>query len=846
MAYTVYGYVKLPEDCSTPPEGVKVYPYFKKVDSASPDSKWTDNPYTTDSEGYYSFDLNDADLLGSEASYKKGTDKIYIAYVYEGSGTIDSTDITHAAFYAHTTVNADDYSLDINLPVKRVPIVDSYSIVSGEILTSTNYTMSENSYIDTSWSTDDCNGNEGCYDTLVSQKNTYDLVSIFSKHSLVDTIYDWGEVDGVTVSNNSSSLYAYTIAGVYNVSIVVNEEWGTYAEISDSVTVRYNKPIPNFSWDPTYTNDWQGQRIKGQELITFSNTSFDLDDRTWDSDTWGDETYTYSWTITDELLDGTDNTDTYTDKDISFKPTKQFQSAGTKTITLNVYWNDGFDDHTETIEKTLEVYAFDIVPDISWDKVPKHRSDTVTFTDTSTGDIDKISRRDWVIIDDFPAPADSLYTFSSDEESIYGEGSSDNTQRIDNTYSLEDVDSPSVNLHSIESKDITLTVYYDNGWETVTETIVETITPTKYTTTPTIDVSTNNPLGRSTSVDIRDVTLYTYIDTNVSYNVDWDINDYYSECNLDNPSPGDITDNSVSYLAVLSSDIQTHNYQNTNNNSIELTIRYDNGYQMVTEATSIIVTPTVYSAPIPEFTWTPDIPISRDVEVIFSNTTEDINNRFRMYELNIEDEYYIYNPNNPDYANSSPDNSVHSEIMDANETVSHYFQSIIDSDITLIYHYDDGFCDRTVSVTRTIHFTNYTIYADFTTDIDTIDEGFIGAIEVGYINTTSDDNNRAIDIEWTINDRDGLNNNTDDIYVFGSMSTTDTLNYTYKYVSRVPYSAENSNSTQNINKDVTMKVRYDNGWSDQEFTDTTKYYEASPYEVDANITYETNINNEVH
>ena len=585
--YSIFGYLK-DKNCN-PIANARVMPYFKKVDSGSSASKWSSSPYYTDSQGYYTFDIEDVQLLGVTGAYKKGTDKVYIAISYNSNNineqNKDSLNLTHATFVEHVTVAATDfYRLNLDLLDKRLPVVNSTTFPAVELKTSTNYTMAETSSVDYGWVTGPCNSSN------VSQKLVFDLVPIFDGHQLTTTLYDWGEVVTRTIANNSSNTYTYNIAGVYEQCITVREKWDTEVKQCQQVTVRYNKPVPNFNWSPTQTNSWQGARLKGQELVTFTNTSSDKDDRTWDNTKWGAETYTYTWTITDTNQDGTDNTKVYTAQTFGYTPTHQFQSVGTKTITLNVHWNDGFDNYTETVVKTLEIHAFDIVPDLKWDKIPTNRAEEVTFSpDTTTGDVDKIVGYAWTIEDSYPESTATHHTFGDGETSIYWEHSNNPAAVVDNTYSSTE-QYPQVKLHSIEPKQVEVVITYYNGWTNVTKSISKIITPTKTTLNALIGVSNYSPKGRDVEVVLSNDT----IEKDKQYWCDWVIQDKYAIYNPDNPEYGALEkDNTVEHEKEPEETV-SHYFQSKKTHGISLVVWYDDGYQMTSTEAEVSMNPSEY------------------------------------------------------------------------------------------------------------------------------------------------------------------------------------------------------------------------------------------------------------
>ena len=717
MGYTIYGYCKAPDNCDLSLEGAKVYPYFKKVDSDSPNSKWTDEAYETDGESYYTFDLNDQVMLGSEAEFKKGKDKVYLAIVYGGGGKLDSTDITRALFIEHTTKKGEDtWEINLNLELTRSPVISNYSMPDA-ILTQHEYMMSEESYADTGWV------NNGCYDVDVAQKLVYDGENIFDGHQLIKTIYDWGEIDAREVANNSSNKYIFKVAGDYTIKIKVREKWGTYTEVTKDVRIKYNEPNVDFDWSPTETNNG---KIKGQEEITFHNKTNDIDGRTHDH-------YTFKWEIEDANQDDTDNSDTYEDKDDEFEPTKKFQSEGDKKVKLTCYWNDGFDDLEVSTEKIISIYPFVVDADFHWDDDPHNRGQDVEFDPSDTsGDTDQISKYDWTMEDNYPAPnADAnLYTFADDEDSKYGEGSPDNSQRVDNAYDIDDTEKPVVKFHSDEDKEVEVVITYSDGWKDVTSSKKKIITPTVDSLNLAIKLDRESPISREEEVTITDDTVD---DNELQYTVDWIINDYYAK----------------------------------------------------------------------------------------------------------------YNPDSSDYGNSEVDNTVEISNVSPTDEQKHKFQSKAEHEIKLIVRYDNGWQMFEDEVIKKLAPTEYIVNAGIITDPEPVDNGFVGKVEVTYKNnSTGDGVGRMIDEDWSWDDieEDG----TRHVTIREDEAVNSDQIFTYQYVSRKPYSAVDGATEQNINKEVKLVVRYDNGWEDVMTSKVAKHYEASPYEIEGSITVSCNVDGYTH
>lgn len=844
MAYAVFGLVKTSPACTIARGWVS--PYFKKVAASSAPSKLTTKPYQIEPTGYYSFDLDDTDMLGVGSSYDKTKDRIYIAYHWQSDNLTnsnkDSVDITHAAFIDHAMVQADLFELNVTIPPKKAPVVNSYVFPDAELLTRKNYTMSENSITNTSWETG------ACSTTQISQKLTYDTVGIFDGHQLIPTIYEWDEIaprtknpTSVSVSNTSDT-YQYDIAGVYTLRMIVREKWNTQTILEKQVTVRYNKPIPDFNWTPTQTNNWDGPKLKGQELITFHNLSSDIDNRTYDTAKWGTEVYTYNWTITDTNQDGTDNTKTYTETSIGFKPTHRFQSKGVKTITLTINWNDGFNDYQETIQKTLTIHEFRIIPEFTQSPlVPENRGQVVTFNPSlTTGDTEQIVQYDWVIDDRYAATdlANDLRTFAATEISKYGEGSSNPSLVVPNVYTFTNTKNPQVKYHSNLTENAAVTITYYDGWKNVTTLKQNVVNKSTYSITPTIASSNWNPLGRHEMVTISNSTSDPLL---LQYTVDWYIEDWYSKDAYDNVNRfNSITDNTKIYLAKPNKEDIIHYYQSSGDKSIELVVRYDNGWQERTKSVVRTITPIVYDPPIPKFTWVPLVPISREVPVQFIQQTEDLETRGTLVDWYIQDSFDAFNPDSPDYG-SVVDNQTNYIREHVSFEPTHYFQSQDDSFILMNYYYDDGFEEQYVTTDDMVTKTKHVITAEWDTTIS--NEELYGKNPYNYINLTVDVNGRTLPTgeKWTFIDNSGISADTLTA-VFNDHPKYTELTYTYEYPSRLPFTMVNGATASNYNKEVTLEITYDNGWNNVTKTNKTRMLEAKPYEiVTGDIIYETNV-----
>lgn len=833
MSYTVYGRVKYVDEnnqCQGYVTGGWVRPYFKKVDSGSDESKWATNPYELDpiNEGYFSFDVEDFDLLGPDGTYKKGKDKLYISFYWNknnnNDNNKDSQNLTHAGFITHDIQVGDDFELNIIIKEIKKPLIVSSTLPNDIVTTKSILVMSENSQSDETWFVPtECE--PIWYQQSISQKSIYDLVEIYANYKLSHVEYNWGigspQIINKPSNGSSSSNYNYNDAGIYNISINVENKLGKISTVSKQITVKYNKPNVNFSWNPTQTNDG---KLKGQEPITFSNSTTDIDNRS--------DLYTYEWIIEDKFLDGSNNTIIYSDKNKSFSLIYSFTSPGLKTIKLRCYWNDGFNNLIEESIKTVTIHEFQITPNFIWNKIAQHRNDSITFSSTSIGDINKITSFNWIIPDNYPAPSSDFYVFSNIETSKFGEGSPNNLIRVDNTYNLS-IESPIVKFHSNETRTIRMTLNYNNGWEEKSIFIEKSYQPNTYNLVPNISTSTVSPLGRNTSVSISNGTNDS---NNLQYKCDLIINDFYSELNLDNPTPGTIYDNTKNYFDITPIFNISHKFQNTTSNTINMKSYFDNGWGMKKVETNKNITPIKYPNLTINFYWDPANPIKdRDVQVTFFDSTNDTNNLHIRTSWFIYDEFELWNLNNPQYGNSIVNNDTQFIDKSKDFTPQHYFQSNKNHLIMMYYYFDNGFEEALITLNKTLTTVEYSITPNFNSNPNNL---HLGGNQIQFTNTSIDEHNRIEDINWYFYDRDGLNDNLEYIFERLNKPKNEVQNYIWRYAPRMPFAAKNTTAISEVeNKTVRIDVRYDNGWNNTSKASIQKNFIAKTKEVGLSINY---------
>lgn len=927
--YNIYGKVKyVNEDgvCQNWARGGWYIPYFKAVDSSSSPSKWSRNAYDIDpeNEGYISFDLEDYDILTSEGSYRRGTDKIYLPFFWNFNDNsdkdINSTKITHMGFIDHvirTGADADGPMINLTLaPVKKPKA--TFTLPADEIKTNTNISMSETSSLDVSIFKP-----TGCgldYSTDIQHLNAHEGLKIFSNYKLIQTDFDWGDgslakIDksGDGTTNNS---HKYTTPGTYTVSInVKNGIESSYSKVSKQIKVKYNKPIVDFSFNSNngfkgkekviftnntsnspdnresmYSYSWEitnktiddkiehngvqfsyspevnfetpgiktitlkchwndgfedkieiktktleikkfneplldftwnaPQGLKGNNNVIFTNNSTDLVDNRL-------SLYTFDWKLNDLTLENVDSTLDINNVDFSYKPNYIYKSKGLKTITLKCHWNDGFEDNIISKIKTFTLNEFDIDINFNWDKICKNRSENVTFTSIITGDFTKKSSILWEVEDSYPMPTENFYVFGSGELSKFGEESPDNSKEILNnkTYSTDNV---ITNFHSQKNKNIKLIIEYFTGWETKSKELSKIYMPSNMNIlNPTFSSSNINPRGRKENVVFTNTT--NDID-NLQYYYDMYISDFFMIGNLDNPL-NEVKDNSINHYKIDISTKINHKFQNISDNNVTFKTYFDNGWGRIWVEKSINIKPSIYNKLNFDFIWTPDQIINRDLSVEFINSTEDISNTIISCDWLIQDEYEIYNPNNPSYGLNTSNNTKNYINKEKNYKPIHKFQSNKNHEIQLTILYDDGFISKTEILNKTLITKDIVnIVPDFVVQVDGIEKSIFNPKEECHIISKSTENilNSIISLSWELNDRDFIKSK-DNIVKFENVLNSDIIKYIWKYATKKPDCIENSTE---LEKDIKLFLVYDNGWNNKNIKEKIKNYRLNTNEIE--------------
>ena len=346
---------------------VKVHAYFNKVNDNSSDSTWNSDIQKTTGTGKCSFNLGDDSFLTSNGKIDNGDTILITAWLTDNSdvsnddkSSKENNTITRCVNFIHI-VNTDESSYEekiILLQVKN-PICD-FNIPS-VTHTGHEFTIENNSYITNgaySVDTDEVKRDDLYQDTVHYNQD------LFLGLEIQKTNYDLGEVNE-DKENITDYVYSYVDSGDYDTTFTVYNYLGVYCITQKSFHILYNKP--NIALDYEFTKKLNSDKHIGigndDEMKTTQLSSCNY------GDTWSQLKAKFNWYIKDKNIDGTDNNSEYKEKDETFEPTKYFNTSSSdneKELKMEIEWNDGFDDHIETLTLNPYLDVYNIRPVFSW------------------------------------------------------------------------------------------------------------------------------------------------------------------------------------------------------------------------------------------------------------------------------------------------------------------------------------------------------------------------------------------------------------------------------------------------------------------------------------------------
>lgn len=357
-------FVVYAEDGITPISDAKVHCYFNKVSSSSSTSKWDGTIRRTNAAGQTSVNLGDLSFLTTDGKIDNG-DTVLVAVWLADNNTVSINDksstvagkILRCVNFIHTVnTSSSSWVERLVLPVVATPVCN----INFPTVTHTGHQFTIGNTSTTV---------HGPYSYNIGNVNRSDLYQSLSMYSqalftgmnIKETFYNLIEYSE-TKSGISTLTYKYIDSGIYNTYVRVYNHLGYYCEKTYTYTIMYNKPTIAFDFTFTKllnTSKYIGVGNDDQLKVTQqSSTNY--------GDTWAQIQATFDWKITDLTVSGSDNTSTWISQNELFNPTKYFLSEGTKSITLDIHWNDGFNWFKETLVKNPFLDIYNIKQDFNW------------------------------------------------------------------------------------------------------------------------------------------------------------------------------------------------------------------------------------------------------------------------------------------------------------------------------------------------------------------------------------------------------------------------------------------------------------------------------------------------
>ena len=226
----ISGYIQL--DCNNVKQG-KILPYYEKVNKKSSDSKFSTKYYDIDDNGYYSFDLNDDNLLGLDGKYYD-EDNVYILAIVDSNLNECKKDTENAKYIVlnKNTIGDLENTNENNFIIyeKRSPILQIFFKEdidnNSKVLNKKKYHFDLLTYLSEEYITDSCfNNNESeiykINDSKVIFFDNYLLKNVTITFEDNTISYDFSKEDEI-LSFHKDIEFSFTNTGSQTLKIEVS------------------------------------------------------------------------------------------------------------------------------------------------------------------------------------------------------------------------------------------------------------------------------------------------------------------------------------------------------------------------------------------------------------------------------------------------------------------------------------------------------------------------------------------------------------------------------------------------------------------------------------------------
>jgi len=326
---------------------------FIKVNSSSSNNTWSDI-YQTDSNGYFSKDILDGDILGAAGNFSENDEILISAWL--GDSTRSLT-ITTFGDWIHTIEDRNKEYIVQNLQIDdpHNPI-SFFTGLPSDGDQGISYSMVNDSTSNISW--DVLNPVNTKMYQHCTYGSIYGIENIFEPICIHESIWDYSDGPSQTFPGKVDGNHIWNNVGTYTVTLKITNNAGLYDTYSEQINIRYSI-IVDFIFNPN-----PGILT---ETVDFTNTTSDPGNLVGTGST-GKE---YVW----EFYDGdilAPPSDTY-EGNYSYSPQYIFHSFPDRVVVLHAHWYDGVSDRVSSVTKIIPFLPYCDFVEMQTDCGPNYR-----------------------------------------------------------------------------------------------------------------------------------------------------------------------------------------------------------------------------------------------------------------------------------------------------------------------------------------------------------------------------------------------------------------------------------------------------------------------------------------
>ena len=309
---------------------VKYQAYYKGING----TVWSDERLTEN--GQYSINLGDSDWLGLNGYIADGDLVVICFWTPTGESRNSSNLEVWGCFEVDLQEDTDIYVQDATLSHPMAPYMQN--VISGDVV-NTNIELNNAEATDNhSWF---YNGKQ------IRQDNNYFDINVLPNECIE---IDWGDGSSHEFMNpNEVTTHQYSEAGDYEIRIWIINKISQLREYTKNIRIYWEAPVVDFQLS-TYSAD-------PNESISATNETSDPNGRAITDD------WKFYWTLED--FSSSDIT-TWEDKDINFSFDFICDVPGSKQMTLECHWWNGFEYKVKDNIRTFTQEVWEVNLDLTW------------------------------------------------------------------------------------------------------------------------------------------------------------------------------------------------------------------------------------------------------------------------------------------------------------------------------------------------------------------------------------------------------------------------------------------------------------------------------------------------